>query len=74
MFRLQIYNRSQELMDRMEGILQQMAKLESKQEMANKLQLIIKWSQELLDTIKKKQETETGIIFDPTTKPAGPED
>jgi len=38
--------------------------------MANKLQLIIKWSQELLDTIKKKQDAETGNVFEPTTKPA----
>lgn len=63
-----------EVLDRMEEILQQMAKLESKQEMANKLQLIIKWSQELLDTIKNKQDVETGGVFEPATKPAGPTD
>jgi len=62
-----------DVLARMDEILQQMAKLESKQEMANKLQLIIQWSQELLDTIKKKQEAETGTVFEPATKPAGPE-
>jgi len=60
-----------DLLARMEEILQRMTKLESKQEMANKLQLIIQWSQELLDTLKKKQEAETGTVFEPTTKPAG---
>ena len=59
-----------ELLARMEEILQRMTKLERKQEMANKLQLIIQWSQELLDILKKKQEAETGTVFQPTTKPA----
>jgi len=61
-----------DLLARMEEILQRMAKLESKQEMANKLQLIIQWSQELLDIMKKKQDTETRTVFEPATKPAGP--
>ncbi len=60
-----------DLLSRMDEILQRMTKLESKQEMANKLQLIIQWSQELLDTLKKKQEAETGTVFEPATKPAG---
>lgn len=59
-----------DVLARMDEILDQMAKLESKQEMANKLQLIIQWSQELLDTIKKKQDAETGTVFEPATKPA----
>jgi hypothetical protein len=56
----------------MDEILQRMTKLESKQEMANKLQLIIQWSQELLELMKKKQDTETRNVFEPATKPAGP--
>ncbi len=59
-----------DLLARMDEILQRMTKLESKQEMANKLQLIIQWSQELLDSMKKKQDTETGGVFEPATKPA----
>jgi hypothetical protein len=59
-----------DLLARMDEILQRMTKLESKQEMANKLQLIIQWSQELLDTIRKKQEAETSTVFQPATKPA----
>jgi hypothetical protein len=60
-----------DLLARMDEILQRMTKLESKQEMANKLQLIIQWSQELLDIMKKKQDTETRTVFEPATKPAG---
>jgi len=59
-----------DLLARMDEILQRMTKLESKQEMANKLQLIIQWSQELLDIMKKKQDTETRTVFEPATKPA----
>jgi hypothetical protein len=60
-----------EMLARMGEILQQMTKLESKQEMANKLQLIIQWSQELLDILKKKQEAEMRTVFEPATRPAG---
>jgi hypothetical protein len=63
-----------DLLARMEEILQRMAKLESKQELASKLQVIIKWSEQLLESIKKKQEAEVGKVFDPTTRPAGTND
>ena len=54
----------------MDDILQRMAKLESKQELANKLRLIIGWSEKLLKSIKKKQEDEVKTVLDPTTQPA----
>jgi len=63
-----------DLLAQMEEILQRMAKLESKQEMAHKLQLIIQWSQQLLESMKKQQAAETGTVFDPTTKPVKTDD
>ncbi len=55
----------------MNAILDRMVKLENKQELANKLQLIIRWSEQLLDTIKEKEEAEVGDVFeDATTQPA----
>lgn len=54
----------------MEEILQRMTKLEGKQELASKLQLIIKWSEQLLDVIRTKQQAEVGKVFQPTTEPA----
>lgn len=65
-----VESKQRDLLARMEEILQRMAKLESKQEMANKLQLIIEWSQELLKAIEAKRAAETGNVFDTTTKPA----
>jgi len=60
----------QDIRGRMEEILQRMQKIESRQELANQLQLIIKWSGELLTTIKERQEERTGDVFDrPTTRP-----
>jgi len=63
----------QRIFDAMNEILQRMVKLESKQELANKLQIIIKWSQQLLDAIKKKEAIEVKSVLDPTTRPAKPE-
>jgi len=60
-----------DLLVRMAEILQRMKKLESKQELASKLQVIIKWSEQLLKSIKKKEEAEVGRLFDPSTQPAG---
>jgi len=42
----------------MDDVLQRMIKLESKQELANKLRLIIDWSEKLLQSITKKREAE----------------
>jgi len=61
-----------EVFRQMDEILQHMAKLESKQELANKLRLIIDWSEQLFESIKKKQEAEVKTIFDGTTQPARP--
>ena len=60
-----------ELLASMDEILQRMAKIESKQELANRLDLILKWSRELLNTIEKKKAKEAGSVFDePTSQPA----
>ena len=61
-----------EVFEQMREILERMAKLESKQELANKLRLIINWSEQLFESIKKKQEAEVGKVFDGTTQPAKP--
>jgi len=53
----------------MDDVLQRMIELESKQEMANKLRLIIDWSEKLLQSITEKRETEVKTVFEPTTQP-----
>ena len=55
----------------MNDILTRMTKLESKQELANKLQIIIKWSEQLFDSIRKRRDAEVGTVFESTTQPAG---
>jgi hypothetical protein len=59
-----------QLLDGMDKVLQRMVKLESKQELANKLQIIIEWSQQLLESIRKKEEAEVGKVLQPATRPA----
>jgi len=59
-----------DILEQMNEILQRMAKLESKQELANKLRLIIGWSEKLLESIHKKREAEVGTVFDSATQPA----
>lgn len=61
-----------EVFRQMNDILERMVKLESKQELANKLRLIIGWSEKLLQSIRKKQEAEVGTVFEGTTQPAKP--
>jgi len=56
----------------MADILERMVKLESKQELANKLRLIINWSEKLFRSIKEKQEAEVKTVFEGTTQPAKP--
>lgn len=62
------------LRKRMEAILDQMQKLQSRQELANQLRVIIKWSEGLLDGIKKKADEEAGGVFDPKKKKKGADD
>jgi hypothetical protein len=54
----------------MAAIIQNMQELESRQELANQLRLLIKWSQQLLERIEKKQDDELRGIFEPRTQPA----
>lgn len=52
-----------QLRRQMEEILLRMQKLESRQELANQLQVIIQWSQQLLDQVQKQREDDLGDIF-----------
>ena len=45
-----------------------------RQELANRLRIVIKWSEQLLDEIEKTSEGEMETIFEPTTGPAPGED
>ncbi len=58
-----------DILAQMDDVLQRMIKLENKQELANKLRLIIGWSEKLLRSIREKQEAEVGNVFDSTTQP-----
>jgi len=58
-----------DLRARMQAILERMQKLESRQELANQLRVIIKWSESALEGIQKKRDAEVGGVFEPTTKP-----
>ena len=60
----------QDVFDQMNDVLERMTKIASKQEMANRLQLIIQWSEDLLESIKKKGKAEADTVFDPTTRPS----
>ncbi len=64
----------EEFRKRMEAILDRMQKLQSRQELANQLRVIIKWSEGLLDGIKKQAEEEAGGVFDPKKKKKGADD
>jgi DNA-binding transcriptional MerR regulator len=61
----------------MDEVLQRMLKLESRQELANQLETLIKWSEGLRDQIEKIGEREVGNVFlppatsRPATRPAG---
>ena len=49
----------------MERILDAMIKIESRQELANQLRVIVKWEEEILEAIRKRQEEEIGTVFNP---------
>ncbi|MHC4985156.1 MAG: hypothetical protein ACYTFO_03275 [Planctomycetota bacterium] len=47
----------------MTAILEAMIRIESRQELANQLQVIVKWSEEILEEIRRREESEVGTIF-----------
>ena len=55
----------QDIARRMERILDAMIKIESRQELANQLRVIVKWEEEILEAIRKRQEEEIGTVFNP---------
>jgi len=59
-----------DILAQLRAILDRMQKLESRQELAYKLEMIIKWWDEVLKTTEKHGEAEVGNIFEPATKPA----
>ena len=70
---LRIADIQTDIRKQMEAILERMQKLQSRQELANQLQVIIKWSETLLKGIEKKRDVEHGKVFEPETQPAVPE-
>ena len=58
----------------MEAILERMQKLQGRQELANQLRMIIRWSENVLKVIEKNRDTELGKEFEPTTQPVEDED
>ncbi len=67
---LEIADLQEGIRKEMELIRDRMEKLESRQELANQLEMIIKWSSDLLKSIKKWSDVEVGEVLHPTTKPA----
>ncbi|MBL7134222.1 MAG: hypothetical protein ISS78_09000 [Phycisphaerae bacterium] len=67
---LEIADLQEEIRKAMEAIRDRMEKLESRQELANQLEMIIKWSGELLKSIKEWSDTEVRGVLQPTTGPA----
>ena len=59
----------QDFLRQMETILQNMQKLQDRQELANQLRILIKWSEELLRGIEEKQVEEAKGIFQPASQP-----
>ena len=54
---------------RLEEILGEMKRLESRQELANRLKAIIGMGTKILEEIHQKARQETGKVFEPTTQP-----
>ena len=67
---LEIADLQEEIRKAMEAIRDRMEKLESRQELANQLEMIIKWSGELLRSIRQRSEAEVRGVLHPTTRPA----
>lgn len=65
----EIAGRQKQIAAEMQTILQRMAKLQSRQELANRLQVILQWSQQILVGINRRQEQEIGKAFDSTSRP-----
>ena len=55
---------------RLEAILKQMKELESRQELASQLKMIIDISEDVYKLISKELKRQTGHLFDPRTRPA----
>ena len=64
----EIAGRQKQIAAEMQTILQRMAKLQSRQELANRLQVILQWSQQILEGIHRRQEQEIGKAFDSTSR------
>ena len=64
----EIAGRQKQIAVEMQTILQRMAKLQSRQELANRLQVILQWSQQILEGINRRQEQEIGKAFDSTNR------
>ena len=47
----------------MTEILEAMIRIASRQELANQLQVILKWSEEILEEIRRREESDVGTIF-----------
>jgi len=58
------------ILDELKAIRDRMQKLESRQELAYKLEMIIKLWDKVLDTATKESESEVGRVLGPTTKPS----
>ena len=54
----------------LEAILKQMKELESRQELANRLKVIIEISEQIHRLIGEELRRQSGTLFDPTTKPS----
>ena len=59
----QIAAAQQEIDRFMAAILEAMIRIESRQELANQLQVIVKWSEEILEEIRQREQSEVGTIF-----------
>lgn len=58
-----------EILKKMEAIAQRMQKIENRADMANRFELLINWSKDLLKDIEKQKQTGIQDIFTPTTQP-----
>jgi len=66
---VQIANIQDGIRRRMEAILKEMQKIESRQELASQLQLIIKWWEQVLKDTEKFRDEQIERVLGPTTRP-----
>jgi len=60
----------EQLHQRLRDILKEMKQLESRQELASLLKMIIDWSKQVEQAIRERQQKETGTLFRPASRPA----